>query len=167
MWTLGGPMLVLLSLGGLLVVVDLVRLALRARSQHTTAPGRCVVLYDGHCRFCTAQARNLERLTGKGRIELRSFQYEGVLAQFPGVTHESCMKAMQLITPGGRVHSGFAAAVHAVATNWWGVVAYLYYLPGVRLLCDAIYELIARNRYRLMGKQNCDDGTCQLHLKRG
>ena len=31
--------------------------------QHTTAPGRDVLLYDGHCGLCRAQIRRLQRLT--------------------------------------------------------------------------------------------------------
>jgi predicted DCC family thiol-disulfide oxidoreductase YuxK len=155
-------MWVLLAIAGAIAAIDLARTSFRARLR-TTPAARTTVLYDGHCRFCTTQARNLARLTKAGALELVSFQDPGVLERFPGVTHDMCMRAMQLITTHGRVYSGFEAAVHAV-----GPLAYIYYVPGIRLLCDAAYWVIAKNRYRLMGKaaKDCPDGACQLHLKR-
>jgi protein-S-isoprenylcysteine O-methyltransferase Ste14/predicted DCC family thiol-disulfide oxidoreductase YuxK len=135
----------------------------------TRPPGRNVVLYDGHCRFCTAGAKQLAALARPGAVELVSFQDPGVLDQFPGISHDACMRQMYLITADGRTFGGFEAAVRAVATRpVIGWIAYGYYLPGVRLLFDLIYALIAANRYRLMGKTvaagDCDGGTCAVHF---
>jgi predicted DCC family thiol-disulfide oxidoreductase YuxK len=125
-----------------------------------------VLLYDGHCRFCTAQSKNMLRLAKPGAIEMLSFQDEGVLARFPGLTHEQCMKAMQLIAPDGRVFSGAEAAVRALATRPIGKLAFIYYMPLIRQLVDLVYFIVARNRYRLGGKVECADEACALHLKR-
>src|SRR5438552_7170727 len=35
----------------------------------TTPPGKHVVLYDGHCKFCTAGAQKLRALARPGAIE--------------------------------------------------------------------------------------------------
>ena len=128
----------------------------------TTAPALPTVLYDGHCRFCIAQMRNLARLLPDGKYQTLSFQEDGVLERFPGVTHDEAMKEMKLIDGRGRVYGGMEAAVRAVALRPWWRFAYLYYVPGVRQLLDWIYRVIARNRYKLMGK--CDEGTCALHI---
>jgi len=140
-------------------------------AERTTPPGRYVVLYDGHCKFCTAGAKKLAGLAPPGTLELVSFQEPGVLDRFPGVSHEACMRQMYLVTPAGRVYGGFEAAVQALATRpLLGLLARGYYLPGVRWLCDRAYALIAANRYRLMGKAvaagDCDGGTCALHVPR-
>jgi protein-S-isoprenylcysteine O-methyltransferase Ste14/predicted DCC family thiol-disulfide oxidoreductase YuxK len=137
--------------------------------ERTTPPGVYVVLYDGRCRFCTRQSRNLVRLARPGALEARDFQEPGVLDRFPGLTHEACMRAMHLVCPDGRVFAGFEAAVRAVATRpVVGWVAYLYYLPVLRLALDVLYALVARYRYRLMGKavaaDACEGGTCSLHF---
>jgi predicted DCC family thiol-disulfide oxidoreductase YuxK len=131
----------------------------------TTPPGRYVVLYDGHCRFCTEQSRNLVALARPGAVEAVSFQEPEQLARFPGLTHAACMQAMHLVTPDGRVFRGFEAAVQAVATRAIvGRLAYVYYLPGIRQLCDWLYRAIAARRYRILGKTGaCEDGTCALH----
>jgi predicted DCC family thiol-disulfide oxidoreductase YuxK len=135
----------------------------------TTPPGKHIVLYDGHCKFCTAGAQKLRTLARPSAIELLSFQDPGALDRFPGLTHEDCMKQMYLVAPDGRLYGGFEAAVRAVATRLvLGRLAYAYYLPGLRQLLDGLYRLVAANRYRLLGKvvaaDGCEDGTCQLHF---
>jgi predicted DCC family thiol-disulfide oxidoreductase YuxK len=134
----------------------------------TDPPGRYVVLYDGLCRFCTAQVKNLLALARPGTMEAVSFQDPQQLARFPGLTHDRCMQAMHLVTPDGRVFRGCEAAVQALATRpLLGRLARVYYLPGFRQICDAVYAFIAANRYRILGKTvaagGCKDGTCALH----
>jgi len=134
----------------------------------TVPPGRHVVLYDGHCRFCQHQVRTLSRLAAPGAIDLVSFHDPGVLDRFPGMPYDACMRAMHLVTPDGRVCSGFEAAARAVATRpVLGLIAYVYYLPGIRLLCDLAYAAVAAHRYRVMGQTveagGCEGGTCHLH----
>ena len=135
----------------------------------TTPPGKHVVLYDGHCRFCTASSKRLLAWARPGAVEALDFQQPGVLARFPGLAHDACMKEMKLITPDGRVYGGFEAAVRALATRrLLGAVAFAYYLPVLRPLCDGLYRFVAARRYRLMGKAvaagECEGGTCALHL---
>lgn len=137
--------------------------------ERTTPPGRHVVLFDGHCKFCTAAAQKLARLARRGTLDLVSFQEPGALDPFPGLTHDACMRQMFLVTPQGRVYGGFEAAVQALATRpVLGWLARAYYLPGVRQLCDLVYRIIAANRYRILGKAvaagECEGGTCALHF---
>jgi predicted DCC family thiol-disulfide oxidoreductase YuxK len=145
------------------------RKAPRTVSQ-TEPPGNYVVLYDGHCKFCQAQIKNLEALAKPKALMPLSFQDEGTLDSFPGVTYDACMEAMQLIAPTGKVYQGAAAAAHAIMTRpVLGLIGYGYYLPGVHMLCDGLYALIAANRYRLMGKQIADgecSEACAVHLKK-
>jgi predicted DCC family thiol-disulfide oxidoreductase YuxK len=132
----------------------------------TTPPERHVLLYDGRCRFCELGATRIVRLARRGLIEKIDFQQPGVLERFPGIAHDMCMKQMYLITPEGKAIAGFEAAVAAVGTRpVLGWIAYLYYLPGLRWLLDRLYAVIARNRYRIMGRvDECADGTCSLHF---
>src|SRR5262245_31830356 len=57
----------------------------------TMPPGRFVILYDGHCRFCTAGSRRLASWM-RGTVEQADFQQPGILQRFPGLTHEKCME---------------------------------------------------------------------------
>jgi predicted DCC family thiol-disulfide oxidoreductase YuxK len=112
--------------------------------------------------------KRLLALAKPGAIEPVDFQKPGALDRFPGLTHEACMKQMYLVTSAGKVYGGFEAAVRALATRpILGRLAFAYYLPGVRFLCDYLYATIARHRYRILGKAvaagDCADGTCALH----
>jgi predicted DCC family thiol-disulfide oxidoreductase YuxK len=133
----------------------------------TTSPGgrRWIVLYDGQCRFCTAQAKRLVRIVGKSRVEPVSFQDEGVLARFPGVPHEACMQRMHIVRPDGRVFAGAESVARAMTlVPIVGWMAFLYYVPGIRQLAELAYRYVAKNRYRLFGRtEACDGGTCHLH----
>jgi predicted DCC family thiol-disulfide oxidoreductase YuxK len=127
-----------------------------------------VVLFDGHCAFCRAQAARLARWAGRGAVELRDFQEDGVLDAFPTLTHEACMKAMHLVAHDGRVFVGAEAVARAMMTAWWlWPFAWVYYVPGVRWLAERAYAWIARRRYRLRrvgGKTvECDGDTCRVH----
>jgi predicted DCC family thiol-disulfide oxidoreductase YuxK len=137
----------------------------------TTPPGRYVLIYDGLCRFCTAGAHRFVRWMGRVDVELLDFQRPGALDRFPGLTHDDCIRAMQLVTPGGRVFRGAEAVARALATRRFvGAAAYAYYVPGLRQLLDWLYARVAANRYRLMGKAvaagECEGGTCASHLPR-
>jgi len=123
---------------------------------------RPVLLYDGHCRFCIAQAERLRRWTGD-RIRMVSFRDAGVLARYPSLTTDDCERAMQLVLPDGRVTAGAAAAARALALRpTLAPLAALYFVPGIRQLVDAAYRVVARNRFRLGGKV-CTDEACRLH----
>jgi predicted DCC family thiol-disulfide oxidoreductase YuxK len=120
-----------------------------------------VLIYDGHCHFCRRQALRLSAWSGV-RLRLESFHDPGVLERYPKLTRQSCEEAMQLVRPDGEIFSGAAAAAEALRLNpvfrW---VAWIYYVPGIKQLSDAIYRWIAKNRYRFGG--TCTDGSCAHH----
>jgi predicted DCC family thiol-disulfide oxidoreductase YuxK len=119
------------------------------------------LLYDGTCRFCIAQAKRLERF-GRGRVAIASAYAEGVRARFPMVPQEGVLGEMKLVETDGRVHGGAAAIARTLEYGGGalGLVAKIYWAPPVRAIADAIYKVIARNRYRLRGK--CEDGSCDV-----
>jgi predicted DCC family thiol-disulfide oxidoreductase YuxK len=136
-------------------------------SDRTLAPGgtQLVMLYDGHCRFCTQSAKKLARMVGPKVVKPTDFQDEGVLASYPGVSYDACMKKLHVITPDGRVYAGAAAVARLFRTfRLIGWMTYIYYVPGIRQLAELGYSLVAKYRYKLFGKtQQCDGGTCHLH----
>jgi len=133
-------------------------------AERTAAPARHVVLYDGRCRLCIAASERLVRLARPGTMERRSFRDPGVLDAFPGIPAEACERAMHLVTPDGRVLAGAEAIVASLRTRpLLGAAALVYFVPGLRLTCDVLYDLVARNRLRWFGTapHSCDDGACR------
>lgn len=119
------------------------------------------ILYDGHCKFCVEQMKNLARWLPAGRYEALDFQEPGVLERF-GVSRDAAMRALQYVDARGRVYAGAEAAVRAAGLRRLGKLAYVYYLPGLRQLLNAIYAAVAKNRYAIAGK-TCESGACALH----
>ena len=136
-------------------------------------PQRLTVLYDGTCGFCTRQARLAQRLGGgPARVALLSTAIPGVLEQRLGLTRESTNRQMFVEEHATGRRYGGAAAVARIAREVpvIGPIGWLYYVPGLKQLADALYRLIARHRHRLsrlLGWQplpddSCADGTCAV-----
>ena len=124
-----------------------------------------VVLYDGACRLCTSQAKNLAKLS-KGKVASRALQTE--LKNFPHVSEAEALKEIKLIDEKGYVYGGAEAIVKLINYGQpiLGKLLYPYYIPGLRQLANISYAWVARNRYRLFGKvpeEACDDGACSIH----
>jgi predicted DCC family thiol-disulfide oxidoreductase YuxK len=133
---------------------------------HVNPPrdGIAVILYDGECRLCTAQAKNLSRL-GRGKVVSRALQTE--LIKFPGLAEQDAKREIKLITKDGAVFGGAEAVVQLVNLGQpvLGKLLYPYYIPGIRWLADKTYAWVARNRYRLFGKtEECADEACAVHF---
>ena len=60
----------------------------RARARRYT---QLIMLYDGQCRFCTQSAKAIARRFGTDHVRTVNFQDDGVLATYPGVSHDACM----------------------------------------------------------------------------
>lgn len=70
--------------------------------------------------------------------------------RFPSIADETCMQAMQLVLPGGRVLSGADAAPEILRRiPRWRWIATLFALPGVRPFAGRVYGWIAKNRMRI------------------
>jgi predicted DCC family thiol-disulfide oxidoreductase YuxK len=135
----------------------------------STESQQLAVLYDGQCLFCRTQLARLLRLAGPDRIRPVDFQLPGALDAFPQLTWAQCMQQMWVVEPGGRTWGGMEAACRAFMTRpGFGLIAWGYYLPGIRQVLDAIYRKIAANRYAIAGKAvadgECESGSCQLHF---
>src|SRR5438105_358464 len=73
-----------------------------------------ILIYDGDCRFCQAQAARLGRWAGPTLV-LQPLQQPGLLGAL-GIEHAEAMSAMQLVTAwedpkkpgehGGRIYRG-------------------------------------------------------------
>ena len=145
--------------------------------EDTERQRRLTVLYDGTCGFCTRQAHLARRVGGgPGRVSLLSTATPGVLEGRLGLTRESANRQLFVEEDAtGRRYGGAAAVARLVReVPLIGPIGWLYYLPGLRQLADALYRVVARHRHRisrLLGWQplpddSCADGTCALPTAR-
>ena len=121
-----------------------------------------VLIYDGHCPFCTAQVERLKSIAG-GSLAAESFQERRVLEHIPELSYEDCMKEIKLVTAEGRILGGAHAIFYALSLNpYLRPLRWIYPLPLLKQIIDFLYRLVAQNRYQIRGGR-CPLGTCTHH----
>lgn len=111
-----------------------------------------IILFDGVCRWCVTWVGFVIRHDPQGRFKFASLQSD--LAQqllatlgLPAQNFETFLLVEQ-----GRIYTKSTAAFR-VAKHLSGAVSLLYLCMLIpRPLRDALYEYVARRRYRWMGK---------------
>lgn len=121
-----------------------------------------VLIYDGQCRFCTAQVLSLARLDVMKRLAFVSLHHPFVRTQYPDLAFADLMRQMYVVTRDGRRFAG-AEAVRRLSRRlvmlWW--LAPLIHLPGTRPFWRWLYRQVARRRY-WFGRVECVEGTCAV-----
>jgi predicted DCC family thiol-disulfide oxidoreductase YuxK len=109
-----------------------------------------VLIYDGACPFCQGGMRWVQRRARSGQFEFLPCQSPERHARFPWMDEETCLKALQLVLPDGRVLAGDAAIPEVLRRlRGWRWLARLFQLPGVSYLAPRLYAWVARNRYAI------------------
>ena len=132
-------------------------------------PGADVIIYDGHCKFCTAGVQKLARWDRRGRrLSFLSLHDPEVASRFPQLTYDQLMQEMYLIDQRGRFHKG-AEAFRYLTTRLprLYVLAPLLHIPFSLPFWHWAYRQVANRRYRLMGKtgHQCDGDVCKMHFQ--
>jgi predicted DCC family thiol-disulfide oxidoreductase YuxK len=129
------------------------------------------VLYDGRCGFCTRQARLAARVAGAERTRLVSTAMPGVREHY-GLTADGVRRQLYVRDGTGRLWGGAGAVARLVrAVPVVGVVGWLYLVPGLRQVADALYGWISAHRQQISRRLGwdapgagavCEDGSCEL-----
>src|SRR5436190_14335030 len=131
-------------------------------------PAADIVIYDGQCKFCTAQIKRLARWDSSRRLTFLSLHDPQVSKLLPDVSYDQLMHEMYLVDRSGNRYLG-ADAFRYLTTRLPRLypLAPLMHLPFLLPLWHWCYRQIAKRRYWIMGKSGteCDDEVCRLHLK--
>jgi predicted DCC family thiol-disulfide oxidoreductase YuxK len=117
----------------------------------TPWPDDDVILYDGVCVFCSRWIRFVAMRDTDRRFRFTAIQsdYGRRLAQAFGIDPED--PDTNAVVHGGVAYFKSDAALTVLSQlPGWGWVSVLRSVPKV--LRDAVYNLVARNRYRIFGK---------------
>jgi predicted DCC family thiol-disulfide oxidoreductase YuxK len=110
-----------------------------------TNDARPVLIYDGDCGFCAYWARYWQQLTGDA---VRYAPYQQVAADYPQIELAEFRRAVQYVTPDGRVASAaeasFRTLSHAPGKGFW--LALYRHLPGFASISERAYAFIAAHR---------------------
>ncbi|MEZ6095620.1 MAG: DUF393 domain-containing protein [Pirellulaceae bacterium] len=134
------------------------------------APGQAddsiLVIFDGHCQFCSRQVLRLHRWDGKGRLRFLSLHDPRVSEWFPELTHEQLMEEMYVIDHGKHQYRG-ADGFRFLTTKLprlWPLAPVLNF-PFMLPVWSWCYRQIARQRYRWnkVTGQECE-GACDVRF---
>jgi predicted DCC family thiol-disulfide oxidoreductase YuxK len=114
-------------------------------------PDDDVILYDGVCVFCSRWIRFVAARDTARRFRFTAIQsgYGTRLAQAFGINPDD--PDTNAVIHGGIAYFKSDAALTVLSNlPGWGRVRALHLVP--KPLRDAVYSLVARNRYRIFGK---------------
>jgi len=114
-----------------------------------------VLFFDGDCAFCSASVRRVVRFDTHGRVSFAPLQ--GKLAaenSFSKYAAEAGGTMVLMRESDGRVFTRSDALIELARAlgGWWRLCTVARFIP--KPLRDWVYDLIANNRYRLMGKSD-------------
>jgi predicted DCC family thiol-disulfide oxidoreductase YuxK len=131
-------------------------------------PAADVVIYDGHCRFCTNQVQKLARWDAKGRLAFLSLHDPEVAKRYPRLSYDELMKQMYVVTASGQQYAGAASFRYLTRRlPWLYCLAPLFHIPFSLPVWQWLYRQIAIRRYKIAGKtgEACDGDACAVHLR--
>ena len=115
-----------------------------------------MLLFDGQCGFCRQWVARLRRWDRRGAIQALPGAERGNLPGLPAIADASLDRAMQFVTPDGRVFPG-ARALPVLLPYLPGgrPLALFFRIPGVQLIADRLYAWISTRRHRFGCGDSC------------
>lgn len=116
-----------------------------------------IILFDGMCNFCDASVQFIIRRDKQGMFKFASLQGEKGTTLRNKFALPDDLDSFILVA-GDKVHVKSSAALH-VARRLRGLWKFLYIFMIVpRSIRDAVYDFVAKNRYKWFGKKE----SCML-----
>ena len=111
-----------------------------------------IVVFDGVCNFCNRIVQIIIRHDPSCRIHFAAQQSEAGIKLLQKYSIQESASSVVFITKGLVYYQSDAVIeIAKLLTGWPGIFKYGIIVP--RFLRNAIYKLIAANRYRIFGKQ--------------
>jgi predicted DCC family thiol-disulfide oxidoreductase YuxK len=114
-----------------------------------------VLFFDGVCNLCNAAVQFVIRHDKGGKVRFASLQSKaGQVAKDAILTKKGSVPDSLIFLEHGTYYTESDAALRLAKylDGGWKNLRYLRIFPG--FLRDAVYRLVARNRYRMFGKQD-------------
>jgi len=113
-----------------------------------------IVLFDGICNLCNASVRFISKHDKYGKIQFASFQSEKAkeLLKNAAFNNENLNSIVFIADQNIFLKSDAAIEIAKLLNGFPRYLQYFRFIP--RFIRDIVYDLIARNRYRLFGKRD-------------
>ena len=125
------------------------------REQLCDFPTGDLILFDGKCVFCSGFASFIAKADKADRFRFVTGHSPTGRALYEAHNLDPDLMETNIVIVDGKAYlrfRAFAAAMRAI--GWpWAIFGWVAYLP--RGFSDMAYDFVARNRYRIAGKQAC------------
>ena len=120
----------------------------------TKTPQNGVILFDGVCNFCNSSINFVMDRDPSGFFKFGALQSEEGIALLKKAGYQSEYLDSVLLLQDGHVYRDSEAALRITRkmTGLWPLMFGFIIVP--RVIRDAVYNWIARNRYRWFGKMD-------------
>jgi predicted DCC family thiol-disulfide oxidoreductase YuxK len=110
-----------------------------------------VLVFDGRCGMCTRAVNRLIRFDRTGQLRVEPLQAPRI-AERLGVPDGRLSESAWWLDSSGAVFAG-AAAMNAALSAALGtrLPLWIYRIPGIGAVQDAVYHWVAAHRYRFRG----------------
>lgn len=119
---------------------------------------RPIILFDGVCNFCNYWVNFALKRDKKGTLLFTSLQGETAKTLLPRYQIDTTTLTSVIFIDGGKVYTQSSAALRICRYLRGGWPFFYGFIIIPRFLRNAVYNLIARNRYRWFGKKD----SCML-----
>ena len=111
---------------------------------------KAVLIYDKECPVCRKTIKWLRQNSRKGAFEMLPCQSDALKERYPTIEKATCMKAMQLVLPDGKVLSGEKAFPEILKRlKRYSFAAEIFRFPGSDVISSAFYKWFADRRYHI------------------
>ena len=125
-----------------------------------------LMVFDGSCVFCSAGARTVNRLDRNGRIKFAHAQSAMGEALYRHYGWNPVDFETNMLIDGGVMHTKWATigAMGRAIGGIWRLASLFDVVPD--FLGDRLYDLVARNRYRIFGRtESCALGDARMQAR--
>jgi len=129
------------------------------------APTGDLILFDGTCIFCSGFARFMVRFDKQARFRFVTAQSPPGRALYKAHNLDPDLMETSITILDGVAYTKFRAFAAAMrGLGWpWRIFSLIRYLP--RRPSNWLYDILARNRYRIAGKRACPMPTPELKAR--
>jgi predicted DCC family thiol-disulfide oxidoreductase YuxK len=122
------------------------------------SPGEPILLFDGVCNFCNFGVNIVLSRDLAGRVRFAAMQSDPGLGLLRKLGRSEQDYDTFIVIDGAQILDKSSAALHLASYLPWPWPLFRVLLVVPRRLRDRLYDLVARNRYRLMGRRE----TCRI-----
>jgi predicted DCC family thiol-disulfide oxidoreductase YuxK len=123
-------------------------------SERTNKTETPIILFDGECNLCDGTVQFILRHDAQKRFRFAALQSTAAQRLAPEDTQTEGERRSVVLIEGGKIYRKSTAALR-IARHLDGLLPLLYaFIIVPRPIRDAVYSVIARNRYRWFGKKD-------------